>query len=392
MNLRFKKLRLFLRIKTMAIICSTYKHQNKKVFLGVFLCVLFAGVFSCNSSLANVICNQEEVSFENPSGLKLHGLLSIPDNFRIKNKLIVLVSPPLKFDREYTGLFSFISDSLCKRGFVTFSFDNRSFTFDNIKDGDCSMFDQADDVHAAIKFLKKDTRFKSTSIGLLGHSEGGAAVAIEASKNKDIDFVILLSTMGIAGKELSINQISSNLKYLSEKKDSGVLDLFKKDIENKIDIITSGIEMDSMSVAMKKLTEHLFTAHPEIFGNTDVKTIHAKDSLFWLSRHRLAYTNFDPSAYYDAIKCPVLLIYGNKDERVSYKQNMQNIENIFQSVKKTNYKAIVLKDVNHNYEKLNSLTGDEALPPFVMIHRKKGSHRNFSKELIEIIIGWNFLK
>lgn len=131
--------------------------------------------------------SEEEVSFRNSDGVELHGTLAFPEKQHHNSKLIVLVSPPAPHDRNYMGLFKEISDSLVKMGYASFRFDTRSFTNKKYGNNGLSMFDQASDLGAAIHSLKEDKRFKKSKIGVMGHSEGGCVVAIEASQNSQID-------------------------------------------------------------------------------------------------------------------------------------------------------------------------------------------------------------
>ena len=56
-------------------------------------------------------------------------------------------------------------------------------------------------MEAGVDFLKEDNRI--SSVGLIGHSEGGAVAAIVASRSEDINFIVLMAAPGVLGGTLA---------------------------------------------------------------------------------------------------------------------------------------------------------------------------------------------
>jgi dipeptidyl aminopeptidase/acylaminoacyl peptidase len=310
-------------------------------------------LFSCDIYPSHTTCSEEEFIFSGLDNVSLHGTLSVPSNYNASKKVVILVSPPSPSDRNYYGFFKELADSLCRSGNAVLRFDNRSLIYKNtIHEHDINMFDQASDVHSAIEAIQNDKRFATAKIGLLGHSEGGCSVAIEASRNKKLSFIIVLSTIGIKGDDLMYTQMTNPIKSLGDS----LTDQYKfilSESKKRIAIVSSNISTDSMNSLLKKHTVEMSVSHPESMGTDPIEKHFYRDSLFWLNRQRVAYIQYNPTLYYSKITCPVLAICGDADEKVDYKSNLDGIKNIFNSVNKKNYTIKVIKNVDHGYKLRN---------------------------------------
>lgn len=167
---------------------------------------------------------QIEVSFPILKGkMKLQGVISQVTEAPQQSSILVLVTPPQTFNRDYVGFFKALSDSLNHKGYTTFRYDNRSYsdTFlgNQHQEGRYTMHDAANDLHDALAFLKTDERFASQPVGIIGHSEGGSVAIIEASRNTEVKQLLLLATMGVKGEHVYYEQMMSRLtpflKWLS---------------------------------------------------------------------------------------------------------------------------------------------------------------------------------
>ncbi|MBX3255007.1 MAG: alpha/beta hydrolase [Chitinophagaceae bacterium] len=324
--------------------------------------------------------------------LSLKGVLSIPTNFKPADKLVILVSPPVALDRNYSGLFTAIADVMCKRGIAVLRFDNRAYTFpvEYPKDS-LSMVDQAADVQDAVKSLKLDKRFKNAKIGLVGHSEGGSSVAIVASED-NVDFVIMLSAMGISGKQLSLYQFSTSLT-----KEFPFIDHISKkriisDWESQLNIVSTINNIDSIKFLLKRNLDSLYKEDAKTrFGKMTFEEVVEYNMKLWVNNHRMLYTKFAPELYYSKIKCPVLFVFGRMDEKLDYQTNTKNIVCIFKNVHKTNYDLLLIDSLDHSYRVISNKPTDTSGKKYRrsftnIIHQEKKSE--FSISTISKIASW----
>lgn len=308
----------------------------------------------------------------------LNGTLSIPFKEINNNKCIILIAPPFSIDRSYFGFFSVIADSLSKKGYTVMRFDNRNYTYKDFGFR-MSMHIQSDDAQAAFNALKNDLRFKNMEIGLLGHSEGAAAISIAVTKNIKVDFCILLSPMGLNGDIITNNQRESVAKRIN-----GLLpiELIEKINHNNRELIKI-IKKESDTLVMKQMSINLITdfynKNPEIIilvnRYTDSLRIKQKNNVLqnnypvnldslsivelfkkeyykMLNDGHIDFIKYEPEFYFSKIKSPLLIIYGDKDDLIEPKSNSENIKNILG--KSSNcFEIIILKDVNHDFRRID---------------------------------------
>lgn len=199
----------------------------------------------------------EDVSFTNTkaNNIKLVGTLTLPEN--VKNPPVaILISGDGGQNRD-TELFNHrpflvLSDYLTKNGIAVLRFDDRGVEESEGTQRGITPTDIATDVETAFSYLKNRTDVNIEKIGLIGHSDGGFVAQIVASKNKNIDFTILLGSPGIEFEGSKENP----KQYLSKMKCSVLALNGDKDM-----IRNSKIHLPAIETALKKS------------GNNDVTTM-----------------------------------------------------------------------------------------------------------------------
>ena len=158
---------LYLQISIMK---TLIRCQELKYYFTAF-CLLLGSIMPIDAQTIRQI----EVSFPILKGkMKLQGVVSQVAEAPQQSPILVLVTPPQAFNRDYVGFFKALSDSLNRKGYTTFRYDNRSYS-DTLQgnqphEGRYTMYDAADDLHDALAFLKSDERFASHPVGVIGHS------------------------------------------------------------------------------------------------------------------------------------------------------------------------------------------------------------------------------
>ena len=323
----------------------------------------------------------EDISISTRDNKKLSGTLSIPSSLEPISPIVIFVASPQPVDRNYHGIYSAIADSLARNGIASFRFDNRAYV-DSISTktnpDKFTMFDSVEDLHDIYTWLRKDKRFTHSPIGLLGHSEGGASCAIESSQNNDIAFLIVLSTMGLPGSEITFYQSTLPLSYLSGSLDSDQRNSIVRQIFTTLNIISEYADNDAIEMHLRKYLDDYYTSSPDQkkeFGKLTKERFIDTTLKGWMTPRKLCYIKYIPEQYYSKIKCPTLVICGMDDERIEWKTNLDGIERIFISNNKHNYKIVGIEGVNHAYEE----TKGEKIPGFVSVRKKDPSKREWGK-------------
>jgi alpha/beta superfamily hydrolase len=129
----------------------------------------------------------EQVSFEASDGVRLQGLLLIPDHTPAP-ALIVCHGYDKRGFRGY-GLFEQMAKAACKSGFVSLVFDFRGCGRSSGVFG--YGWDEQMDLKAAVEFLLSRSEIRSDGVFVVGHSLGGAITLYVAERDKRVKGVVL---------------------------------------------------------------------------------------------------------------------------------------------------------------------------------------------------------
>lgn len=139
-----------------------------------------------------------DVSFFNAKDdIMLSGTLSVPESQ--KKPLVVILIPGVgPYDRDCTQsgdhkLFLIMAQYFTQRGIAVLRYDKRGIGKSDGNFNTTSTFDFAQDVLAAVQFLKQRSDIDTHRIGLVGHSEGGLISFIVASQSPDVAFVVSMA-------------------------------------------------------------------------------------------------------------------------------------------------------------------------------------------------------
>lgn len=364
--------------KSISIIIGINKMKR---FFSFFTFLLLS--FSISAQILNredSLFTSEAFSFKVKGGLDLTGIITIPDSMTMNSRIAILVSPPQRADKEYIGMFTSLAKTLGQQGIVTLRFDNRSFTDTTliVADDVVTMFNHADDLQAALKAIRMDKRFSNNPIGLIGHSEGGSSAIIEAARNKDVAFLITLSTCGLTGAEFVYWQSTLFLSYPS-RLPAKQRNVVVKDIYEKIQIIKT---TNSYSKTKNALIEQ--TKQNAIRNSLTLSDVEVENNVSrWIKPRLLAFMKYNPELYLSKIVCPVLAVHGMMDGMLDWKVNLDGIEKSFIKSGKTNYEMIALEKTDHSYQPANS-----TMPFFISIQHVPNWKPSYSEGNWNKLAAW----
>src|SRR5688500_3564133 len=155
---------------------------------------------------------EEELTIKISDSISLSGILTTPLNSNSR-LLIILVSPPLRHDRDYTTknpsrkMFKALSDEFTSKGLSVFRFDNRGVNKSTGNNDSATLYTHADDIEGIVRFFKQNKSFKKKKIGLVGISGGGSVSQVVAARRSDVSFLVLLSTTGLSGWDAFKHQV-----------------------------------------------------------------------------------------------------------------------------------------------------------------------------------------
>lgn len=220
----------------------------------------------------------EEVSFVNTEdSASLAGTLTYPVGYNSKRKVpvVILVTGSGLQNRDEELFehkpFLVIADFLARNGIASLRYDDRGAglstgDIENVTtEGFCR------DAAAGIAFLRKTGHF--SKIGVLGHSEGGS-IAFMLAAQKKCDFIVSMAGPGLRGDSIIVEQTNELLRQQGQPA--------------------------TMTVRQMRLTMLLQKTNP------------------WYDY----FVDFDPAPVIKQIKCPALLLNGDKDSQVMAASNI----------------------------------------------------------------------
>ncbi len=288
----------------------------------------------------------EEVKFENTKDkIKLAGTLTLPEkNGKFPTVILISGSGPQNRDEELFGHkpFLVLADYLTKHGIAVLRFDDRGTAKSTGDFKKATTFDFVTDVEYAIKYLQTRKEINKNRIGLIGHSEGGIIASIIASKNKNIDFIVLMASPTLRGDKLLLLQ-----KYKIETK----MGINKQLIEHNQQIFAGAYEIVlNKKIKQEVLSDTLSNYFTSKYGKALPEN--QKEALInqLTSPWMINFIRLDPAIYLKKVTCPILAINGNKDLQVPSKENLEVIKKIKNKSVETNITIKELENLNHLFQ------------------------------------------
>jgi pimeloyl-ACP methyl ester carboxylesterase len=270
---------------------------------------------------------EEKVIFNN-GNIKLAGTLTIPSN-EGKHPAVVMItgSGPLNRDEEYMGMkpFKIIADHFTNKGIAVLRYDSRGVgeSTGNVL---LSTFpDFANDVMAAINYLKNRNEINASQVGLCGHSEGAFIASLCASSYDDITFIILISGGGHTGEKIFLSQSELIMKADGESQDK-INDILisQKKLLSLILEEAKGTEIESLLIEITNKSMNIQTnvenVSKEQLNNNIKDQITCQLEQFnspWFKY----FLEYDPIPKLEKVKCPVLMLFGELDLQTSTELN-----------------------------------------------------------------------
>jgi pimeloyl-ACP methyl ester carboxylesterase len=304
----------------------------------------------------------KDVSFRSKDSLiKYAGTLTLPDESG-RYPAIILLTGSGEQDRDetiyYHKPFFVLADYLTKKGFAVLRIDDRGVGGSTGGGLPNTTNDYADDALEAISFLKKQRNVNRTSIGLIGHSEGGWIAFIAANKSSEVKYIVSLAAPGVSGKELALKQIHYGLK-MREKDTVAINNVMKfwdksfEVIKNKKDLKEIGALLTSI---FKKWLNDYQNSSKSLsligFDFSDIGDETAEGNflkskvVIYLYPWYKFLLSYNPRNALSTLKIPILALNGDQDHQVDPDDNLKRFE-LLSAEYRILIDTVRVKNVNH---------------------------------------------
>lgn len=211
-----------------------------------------------------------------------------------------------------------------KRGVGASSGDWRTASFDVL----------AQDGAAGVRFLRSQPEIDPGRVGAYGHSQGGSVVPLVDADVGGLGFIIAASAPGLKPADVETysvgNAIGIDKLTTAERADARAY------LSALIDVGYRG----GSRATLDELAEH-FKGRSWFFAPPPVG-----DPYWVLSR---AIAGFDPAAAWRRVRAPVLLVYGEHDERVPPRASLDAIRDALRAGGDDRVAVKVYSDADHTF-------------------------------------------
>ncbi len=291
---------------------------------------------------------REDVTIKNGE-VVLAGTLTTPINGKADFPIVILASGSGPQDRDCNILghksFLIIADYFARNGIGCLRFDDRGTGKSTGNYSMASLIDFSTDVNSCVKFISEQEKFKGHPIGIIGHSEGGMHALIAASKNKDVNFIVELASVGVTGREILVNQ-----QYIIPLK-SGYSDEYaswNRDLYDGMCSIISKYNQEKAVEPLSKYFEEMYEKAPKEYKDkTPFVSFTMGMQMFINNTWGREFISYDAKDYLKKTKIPILAIQGGEDIQVDPILNQSAFNASFIKSKRKNSKAIIIEHLNH---------------------------------------------
>jgi pimeloyl-ACP methyl ester carboxylesterase len=293
--------------------------------------------------------------------------------------LVILISGMGMQDREWSfagGKYKManeITNHLNQQGIAVYRYDDRGYGKSTGTPEMTTGFDElSKDIYQAVATLKH--RDDVGKIGLLGHSLGGILSVMTAGNHPDIDFIITLSGSYQTGAEIAMEQASTLKRWRTSDTmtDEEVIATGQKFAKASLSYSNGGEGLDTMKVILSDLIHYQINSLTEEQMVENLKQFKDEADFYeqsyqgaldyYTSPHQMSFTAYDPSEGLKKVTCPILVLFGEKDNHVTVKSNIPKVANAISEVNFSDITISVIPAADHGYSSADYIVKGQMVP------------------------------
>ncbi len=293
--------------------------------------------------------------------------------------LVILVSGMGMQDRDWSfmggkyKIAKIITENLNQKGIAVYRYDDRGYGKSTGTPEMTTSFEElAEDIYQAFITLK--SRQDVGKVGFLGHSLGGILSIMAASNHSDIDFIVTLSGSYQNGGEIKMEQARTLKRWRTNDTmtDEEVIANGEKFALAEISYSNGGEGIETMKEILSDLIQYqIMNLPPEIMAEnlkefkdtTEFINKSFEGALeYYTSPHQKSFTAYDPSEGLKKVTCPILILFGEKDNHVTVKANMAKVGKAISEVAFEDITIRIIPEADHGYSAAGYIEKGEMVP------------------------------
>jgi len=300
----------------------------------------------------------EEVRYPNErAAITLAGTLTLPDGpGPFPAVALVSGSGPQTRDSELFGHrpFLVLADFLTRRGIAVLRTDDRGVGASGGEFRNATSRDFADDAQSAVAYLRSRADILGSSVGLVGHSEGGLVVPMVAADEDGVAFVVLLAGPGVNGEALLYEQASLIARALGAPEEQAAFN--RRLHEELFSVLKEEEDASERARRMETVLRRQFADVPPEERAASGLTREAEDT--WI-RQQISmmggpwyrfFLMHEPAPVLRRVRVPVLALFGERDLQVPADQNAPAVEAALREGGNPDVTVLTLPGLNHLFQ------------------------------------------
>ena len=315
----------------------------------------------------------EDVGFPGgASGVALAGTLTLPAESD-EAPFVVLVTGSGAQDRDETIVghkpFWVLADYLTRHGIGVLRYDDRGFGQSTGNISTATTEDFADDARAAVSYLRSRADVVAHRIGVVGHSEGGNVVSMLAGREAPIACGVLMAGPAVSGEHIHQRQVRLIIERQPFPISADLIEKLAAMNRSLYSAARTNVNYDERRV----LARDLYQTALRGFDQVERKLLNLDDEVQvdaivtdWFRY----FLDYDPRDDLEALKIPLLAMYGALDLQVPPEQSVPVLEKI--NARHGKIEIQTFPELNHLFQHATTglpseyATIEETLAPEVM--------------------------
>jgi len=327
-----------------------------------------------------------EVTFAS-ADVTLAGALSLPETPG-PHPAVALVSGSGAQDRDganpalpgYEPL-RWLADDLTRAGFAVLRWDERGVGASTGDHASATSADLADDLEAAVRYLTARPDVDPKRVGILGHSEGGALVAMVGARAPEVAFVIAMAPPALPYTEVVVSQVA-RISADSGMTPEQVAEAAAQ--QTRVVELALAEDWEGLEAFLAEATAAQVAAMPAVTRAQipDVDAYVAQQAAAGTAALQTPWARFflayDPADDWSRVTAPVLGVFAGLDAQVDLDANLPAFEAALAAAGNDDVTVVVLPEANHLFQRAETGALDEYLR----------LEMAFLPELAEAITAW----
>jgi len=229
---------------------------------------------------------------------------------------------------------------------------------------DITLEDRANDVLAALAYLRQRQEIDQNKVGVCGHSQGGIVGPIVAARSRDVAFLVILAGPCTSLSDATMAIMERVLR--GGGADDGEIAWMRATQQRVFAALREGKSLEPHRPALIKVFESQYARFPEEQKN---KLGSAKEFAAGVVDRYIPKTaaerfllSYEPKPTLQKVQCPVLALFGEKDFKVSLAANQ---EALLKSLPQGgDHTAMLIPGADHMFQNVNSPLSAQFVPGF----------------------------